>query len=231
MKKASICFSEAQQAWTLWNQVSYAVRFDLLHSTAAALALDAMKKPLVFHHQHSQALLSEPVLMKGPTGETNELYTSGRGTALIIADDSVSEDKAMALYAQLVVALMSGNCAILCVQNSTVAQQILKLIETAQWPQGVINLVEYDQYVQLLESDVRIVSVIGSEDLAKSVNRLLATKEGAIAPLVVELNLAKMPMAQDPKLVLRYITERTRTINITAVGGNATLLELGSADH
>ncbi|MCP3702611.1 MAG: 1-pyrroline-5-carboxylate dehydrogenase, partial [Alteromonas sp.] len=27
------------------------------------------------------------------------------------------------------------------------------------------------------------------------------------------------------------ITERTRTINITAVGGNATLLELGSEAH
>ncbi|GEM78992.1 hypothetical protein [Vibrio superstes] len=231
MKKASICFSEAQHAWALWNQTPYAARYELLSSVATELALENFKVPLAFHHKHSAQLLTEPELMPGPTGETNELYTAGRGVALIMADKSVDLGCAKALYAQLAVALMSGNCVLLCVQDSELAQQVLTLIDNLPLPSGVLSLVEYDQYAQLLDSDVRVVCVLGQEVLVQSVNRNLAGKAGAIAPLVAEIDLYQMPVAQDPKLALRYITERTRTINITAVGGNATLLELGSAEH
>ena len=34
-----------------------------------------------------------------------------------------------------------------------------------------------------------------------------------------------------PHYLLRFITERTRTDNTTAVGGNATLLELGAKEE
>lgn len=231
MKRASICFSEAQQAWAHWNQTAYATRYELLSSVATKLALDNLKIPLAFHHKHSAQLLTEPELMPGPTGETNELYTTGRGVALVMADKSVDIGCAKALYAQLSVALISGNCVLLCVQDSELAQQVLTLIDNLSLPSGVLSLVEYDQYSQLLDSDVRVACVLGEEELVKSVNRSFAAKTGAIAPLVAESDLYNMPVAQDPKLALRYITERTRTINITAVGGNATLLELGSAEH
>ncbi|HAS64519.1 MAG TPA: 1-pyrroline-5-carboxylate dehydrogenase, partial [Vibrio sp.] len=45
---------------------------------------------------------------------------------------------------------------------------------------------------------------------------------------VSETDLVTLNVAHDPHLSLRFITERTRTINITAVGGNATLL--GASD-
>ncbi|GAD90809.1 hypothetical protein VHA01S_056_00260 [Vibrio halioticoli NBRC 102217] len=231
MKNASICFSEAQQAWSLWNQVPYATRYQLIMTAAKALPLSHLKVPLEFHHKHSSELLSEPVLMPGPTGETNELYTAGRGVSLIIADSAVNMSVSKAFYAQLCVSLMAGNCVVLCVQDNELAEQVQKLIECLALPSGVLSLVEYDQYVQLIESDVRITTVLGEDAFVKEVNRHLARKTGAIAPLIAEVELEKMPVAQDPKLVLRYITERTRTINITAVGGNATLLELGSAEH
>ncbi|MGO3799410.1 MAG: 1-pyrroline-5-carboxylate dehydrogenase, partial [Vibrio casei] len=57
--------------------------------------------------------------------------------------------------------------------------------------------------------------------------------EGVITPLVAETvdgtstSGHDLVLTHDPSLVLSFITERTRTINITAVGGNATLLELG----
>ncbi|GAD80098.1 hypothetical protein [Vibrio ezurae] len=231
MKNASICFSEAQQAWSLWNQVPYATRYELLISATKDSTLNDFKQPLEFHHKHSAELLCDPVFMPGPTGETNELYTAGRGVSLIIADRTVDVQVGKAFYAQLSVSLLAGNCVILCVQDSELAQQVLMLIERLALPKGVLSFVEYDQYVQLLESDIRIATVLGDEVFVKEINRCLARKSGAIAPLIAEVELAKMPVAQDPKLVLRYITERTRTINITAVGGNATLLELGSAEH
>ncbi|CAM3968516.1 hypothetical protein [Vibrio neonatus] len=231
MKNASICFSEAQQAWSLWNQVPYATRYELMLAAANTLPLSNLKVPLEFHHKYCAELLSEPVLMPGPTGETNELYTAGRGVSLIIADSRVDVPVSKAFYAQLCVSLMAGNCVVLCVQDSDLAEQVLELIECLALPVGVLSLVEYDQYVQLLQSDVRITTVLGDDAFVKQVNRNLAQKSGAIAPLIAEVELAKMPVAQDPKLALRYITERTRTINITAVGGNATLLELGSAEY
>ncbi|OBT16991.1 hypothetical protein A9264_09695 [Vibrio sp. UCD-FRSSP16_10] len=231
MKNASICFSEAQQAWSLWNQVPYANRHQSLLAASDALAIESFTLPLTFHHKHCHQLLTEPELMPGPTGETNELYTAGRGVAMIVADRLVDIHAAKALYAQLVVGLLSGNCVIMCVQDSELAKQVLTVIDALKLPSGVLSLVEYDQYAQLLESDIRIVSIIADASLVKEINRNLAKKSGAIAPLIAEVELAKMPVSQDPMLVLRYITERTRTINITAVGGNATLLELGSAEH
>jgi len=35
----------------------------------------------------------------------------------------------------------------------------------------------------------------------------------------------------DPYLIYRFIIEKTRSINVTAVGGNASLLALGNGDH
>ncbi|WP_261817892.1 hypothetical protein [Vibrio gallicus] len=228
MKSASIYFSKAQQVWSIWNQIPFAKRVELIESAANKLALPSLLKPLAFHKEHCTLLLSEPQFMPGPTGETNELYTAGRGVALIIADQSVTCECSMALFAQLSVALLAGNTLLVCVQDSELAEQVRNLIETGQLPNDVLNLVEYEQYTQLLDCDVRVVGVISQHNLAHVVNRKLAAKSGVIAPLIVESDVKHMPVALDSKLVLRFITERTRTINITAVGGNATLLELGA---
>ncbi len=82
-----------------------------------------------------------------------------------------------------------------------------------------------------LEEDIRNFAFVGSEQDVLGYNKKLALRSGAITALVSETDLEALPQSQDPKLVLRFITERTRTINITAVGGNATLLELGSDGH
>jgi RHH-type proline utilization regulon transcriptional repressor/proline dehydrogenase/delta 1-pyrroline-5-carboxylate dehydrogenase len=39
------------------------------------------------------------------------------------------------------------------------------------------------------------------------------------------------PKAGGPHYLTRFVTEKTRTNNITAIGGNATLLSLGDADE
>ncbi|WP_305846204.1 hypothetical protein [Photobacterium kishitanii] len=60
--------------------------------------------------------------------------------------------------------------------------------------------------------------------------RQLAQREGVLAQLVAELDGELVPVIGSQHYCLRFITERTRTINITAVGGNATLLELGCGE-
>ncbi|MCV5886981.1 hypothetical protein OFN71_27590, partial [Escherichia coli] len=81
------------------------------------------------------------------------------------------------------------------------------------------------------ESDVRSVGYVGYSQVEHALNLQLAKRDGAIVGLVSETDLESPKLAHDPHLSLRFITERTRTINITAVGGNATLLELGNETH
>ena len=81
---------------------------------------------------------------------------------------------------------------------------------------------------ELIESGVSVVGYIGSSAEAQALNHRLSQGSGAIVAFIYESDLEQLPVALDPLLCLRFITERTRTINITAVGGNATLLELGA---
>ena len=92
-------------------------------------------------------------------------------------------------------------------------------------------MLPFDSYASLLEQDVRVVGYVGNPATEHNINLQLAKREGAICQLVSETDLSTMQIAHDPLLSLRFITERTRTINITAVGGNATLLELGNDKH
>jgi len=74
------------------------------------------------------------------------------------------------------------------------------------------------------------VGYVGSEAEAIRLNRVLAERDGQIALLIVETDLEGLEMVRDQSLVLRFITEKTLTTNVTAVGGNATLLALGCGD-
>ncbi|NTJ39281.1 1-pyrroline-5-carboxylate dehydrogenase, partial [Vibrio vulnificus] len=91
-------------------------------------------------------------------------------------------------------------------------------------------MVAYDAVLQLIDRDVRSVGYVGNAQVDE-LNLQLAKRDGAIVGLVSATDQAGALLAHDPHLSLRFITERTRTINITAVGGNATLLELGNDTH
>jgi delta 1-pyrroline-5-carboxylate dehydrogenase len=82
--------------------------------------------------------------------------------------------------------------------------------------------------VTLSSLDISAAALVGNRQAEQDVNRELAKREGAICTFVSETDLQALPVSHDPCLVLRFVTERTCTINITAVGGNASLLELGS---
>lgn len=164
------------------------------------------------------------------TGETNELYTAGRGVALII-QDHVSQSAQQAAIAQLTCALLAGNSVIVCSDDIDLIKALETTAKSASLPINLLQFASLDAYHQLLESDVRSVGYIGNQEVERNINRQLAKRTGAIVGLVSETDVELIPVAHDPHLSLRFITERTRTINITAVGGNATLLELGSETH
>ncbi|KGY10076.1 1-pyrroline-5-carboxylate dehydrogenase [Vibrio sinaloensis] len=225
-------FSDAFSAWENWNLTDFDSKSECLLAFKQSLQQNqALLGAVVsFHIEQASTLLAETHQLIGPTGETNELYTAGRGVALIIQGDATQPAKNAAV-AQMTAALIAGNSVIFCSDDAELCKDLEAAYTQSSLPTNLVQFASLDAYHQLLESDVRSVGYVGNVEVERSINRQLAKREGAIVGLVSETDLDATPVAHDPHLSLRFITERTRTINITAVGGNATLLELGSDTH
>jgi len=225
-------FSDAFSAWENWNLTGFDYKCECLLSFKSNVesSMPQLAKVLSYHLHQASALLAQSHQLVGPTGETNELYTAGRGVILIIQDDNSSPAK-QAVTAQLCAALIAGNTVILCSDDAELISALKPAFEQSSMPANILQFVTLDAHIQLMESDIRSVGYIGNRSVEQRLNRELAKRPGAIVSLVSETDLGAIPVAYDPHLSLRFITERTRTINITAVGGNATLLELGSETH
>ncbi len=225
-------FSDAFSAWENWNLTDFDSKSECLLAFKQSLQQNQVLLGAVvsFHIEQASTLLAETHQLIGPTGETNELYTAGRGVALIIQGDATQPAKNAAV-AQMTAALIAGNSVIFCSDDAELCKDLEAAYTQSSLPTNLVQFASLDAYHQLLESDVRSVGYVGNVEVERSINRQLAKREGAIVGLVSETDLDATPVAHDPHLSLRFITERTRTINITAVGGNATLLELGSDTH
>lgn len=228
---SEVTMFDAQTAWEQWNLTDYTFKSECLLSVFRNLEKDHAELASVinYHLQQADALLAHPKLMPGPTGETNELYTAGRGVCALVVEPEVPWQ---AVFAQLTAALIAGNAVIMCCDDMALNQCIESVVTTAL-PAHLVHIVAYDSYQAVAASDIRVLAFIGADETELALNRLLSQKQGVIVPLVAERWNAHQEentllQAHDPHLVLRFITERTRTINITAVGGNATLLELGN---
>ncbi|WP_295891946.1 1-pyrroline-5-carboxylate dehydrogenase [uncultured Vibrio sp.] len=225
-------FSDSDAAWESWNLESYSKRSEHLLTALRKIeeAIPSLAAVMKFHMLHADTLLNHTHQLVGPTGETNELYTSGRGVALLVQDSDVANSR-MAITAQLTTALLAGNTVILCSDDVELVSLLENAFNAASLPHGILQFESLEAYQPLLEANIRSVGYVGTVDTEIAINRQLVSKDGAIVLLTSETDLSQLTSTQDPALCLRFITERTRTINITAVGGNATLLELGSDAH
>lgn len=165
--------------------------------------------------------MTKPEVMPGPTGEHNELQVHGRGTYACLAHDDVS---LVDFVAQLGAVLAAGNCCL--VQTTDKSSQglglMIKLFHDAGVPKNVLFYIAStdEKTTDALIKDQRVQGVCfaGSSDRVIEISRMLAARKGAITPLVSETAGADS--------ILRFVTERTMTLNITAAGGNASLLTL-----
>lgn len=226
------CFSDAYSAWENWNLTGYEQRSAAITSFTKVLSQKESATSAVcsYHLEKSEALLAKTHLMPGPTGETNELYTAGRGVCLLLQDES-SDTGRQAVTAQLICALLAGNAVILSSDDAVFTLAIEQAISSTSLPAHVLQVIPRESAQEILECDVRALGFVGSPEQEILLNRSLSNRNGAIVSFISETDLVGLPTALDPFLALRFVTERTRTINITAVGGNATLLELGSDGH
>jgi RHH-type proline utilization regulon transcriptional repressor/proline dehydrogenase/delta 1-pyrroline-5-carboxylate dehydrogenase len=143
---------------------------------------------LRYYASLARKLLAQPETLPGPTGEHNELQLHGRGVFVCISPWNFP----LAIFAgQIAAALVAGNPVIAkpAEQTPLVASAMSALLREAGVPSYVYQCVLGDGAVgAALIGDANIAGVAftGSSDVARSINRTLASKPGAIATLIAE---------------------------------------------
>ncbi|AOS98157.1 Bifunctional protein PutA [Microbulbifer aggregans] len=131
----------------------------------------------------------EPRDLPGPTGESNQLYLTGRGVFVAISPWNFP----LAIFTgQVVAALAAGNAVLAkpAEQTPLIAARAVELMHEAGVPKEVLHLITGTGAAvgaPLIE-DPRLAGVAftGSTETARLINKQLADKEGPITPLIAE---------------------------------------------
>lgn len=126
--------------------------------------------------------------MPGPTGESNVLALRGRGAFVAISPWNFP----LAIFlGQVTAALMAGNAVVAkpAEQTPRIATEAIALLHEAGVPASALHLVQGDGAIgAALVAHPLIAGVVftGSTEVARSINRTLAAKDGPIVPLIAE---------------------------------------------
>lgn len=236
MNEVNHLAAQSLAVWEEWNGLGVMARKALLDTWADNVAqrgeaFQPAAALIRFQLAQAETLLANVHDMPGPTGESNVLYTAGRGLFLVTGDASLS---VTSLAGQLAAALVAGNCVMLAVPETLAHETdalIGDLIKTGAPNRLVCVLNEAQQNDAIEIAPISGVAAVAASENLIAINRKLAARDGVLVQVVAEESAALLPLVASPTYLLRFITERTRTINVTAIGGNATLLELGSGEH
>ncbi|WP_457797298.1 bifunctional proline dehydrogenase/L-glutamate gamma-semialdehyde dehydrogenase PutA [Methylocystis sp. S23] len=126
--------------------------------------------------------------LPGPTGEDNRLRYDGRGVFVCVSPWNFP----LAIFlGQVVAALVTGNTVVAkpAEQTPLIAAKAVALLHEAGVPLGALQIAPGAGDVgAALVADARAAGVVftGSVDVARDINRALAARAGAIAPLIAE---------------------------------------------
>lgn len=141
-----------------------------------------------YYAEEGEDLFGHEELLPGPTGERNTLSLQGRGVFVCISPWNFP----LAIFTgQIVAALIAGNAVIAkpAEQTPLIAFEAVKLMLEAGVDKTAITLLPGDGRIgaALVEHpDVAGVCFTGSTEVARSINRTLAAKDGPIVPLIAE---------------------------------------------
>jgi RHH-type transcriptional regulator, proline utilization regulon repressor / proline dehydrogenase / delta 1-pyrroline-5-carboxylate dehydrogenase len=126
--------------------------------------------------------------MPGPTGESNVLELRGRGVFIAISPWNFP----LAIFTgQVTAALMAGNAVVAkpAEQTPRIATEAVRLLHEAGVPASALHLVPGDGSIGaalVAQPDIAGVVFTGSTEVARSINRTLAAKDGPIVSLIAE---------------------------------------------
>lgn len=141
-----------------------------------------------YYAAQGRTLFEQGETMPGPTGESNVLELHGRGAFVAISPWNFP----LAIFlGQVTAALMAGNAVIAkpAEQTPRIAAEAVALLHQAGVPTSALHLVQGDGAAgAALVNHPAIAGVVftGSTEVARSINRTLAAKDGPIVPLIAE---------------------------------------------
>ena len=216
------------EAWRLLSAVNRATYLQAAIPKLALLTGDANKAKRLFTHLLSAApMLDEVHRMTGATGETNDLYVTARGKTMVIGAESA---RAMAVLGQLIAALLTGIVVILhCPCQDEMCNEAAKILYESAISDDVLSVANDSQTITLLYIDrLAQVAVAGNQSEVQAISQELANTDGILTQVITVTDMEGLSEMLTPDYLYRFVTERVRTINTTAIGGNASLLELGT---
>ncbi len=174
--------------------------------------------------------LTDARALRGPTGELNRYQVVGRGVIACVC-------LAPPIPTMLVAApLLVGN-AVVVVAEPDGALSVAEAFAAAGLPFGLLSVVPAGADATLADlaaaPAIDAVAFAGPDDGARALAERLAARPGPICPLIRYVT-APVPDAlgappdSHPDFLLRFVDERTVTIDTAAAGGNAALLSLAS---
>ena len=141
-----------------------------------------------YYAAQGRELFGADQIMPGPTGESNVLRLRGRGVFIAISPWNFP----LAIFlGQVTAALMAGNAVVAkpAEQTPLIAAEAIWLLHEAGVPASALHLVPGDGRIGAAltaHPDVAGVVFTGSTEVARSINRALAAKDGPIVPLIAE---------------------------------------------
>jgi len=141
-----------------------------------------------YYAGEGRKLFGDGQVMPGPTGESNLLRLRGRGVFAAISPWNFP----LAIFmGQVTAALMAGNTVVAkpAEQTPSIAVEAVRLLHKAGVPASALHLVPGDGKIGaalVAHPDIAGVVFTGSTEVARSINRVLAAKDGPIVPLIAE---------------------------------------------
>lgn len=162
-----------------------------------------------YYAKMAREILS-PVTLPGPTGESNVLRMQGLGTMICVSPWNFP----LAIFAgQVAASLVSGNCVIAkpAAQTPLIAAKTVQLFHEAGVPEMVLQLMPGSggKIGNALIADERSSGVLftGSTETAKTIQRTLANRDGAIVPLIAETGGINGMIVDSSALLEQVVTD------------------------
>ena len=204
----------------------------LLHETGKTIhdAWDELREAedfLRFYCNEANNIQSQSIELKGPTGELNEISYHPKGTFLCISPWNFP---AAIHVGQISAALVTGNNVIAKPSEhaSIIGFKIIELFHKAGVPKEALQLIlggaEQGDALSLIDN-IQGVSFTGSHKTAKYINKNLASKEGAITPIIAETGGLNV-MVVDSSALLEQVTDDVIRSAFNSAGQRCSALRL-----
>ncbi len=181
-----------------------------------------------YYAARGRELFSAPEELPGPTGERNTLSLHGRGVFVCISPWNFP----LAIFTgQITAALMAGNAVVAKPAPATplIAHAMTRLLHEAGVPPAALQLTPAEGppfgEVALTHPALAGVAFTGSTATASAINRTLASRAGAIVPLIAETGGVNA-MVVDATALPEQVVDDAITSAFTSAGQRCSALRV-----